>query len=149
MVKGTPDNIEELKKMANNQNSWRERLDAVHQLQNYDCPQSRDILTRLAIHDIVFKVKEAAFRACQVLKVTKNGQPIRLQKKKQGKLIPDINKKLTKVRDTLPEGFKFEEFKIEFKKRYPAAYDAYEGDKEKQFDKWLGNVISSLPKKKG
>lgn len=54
MIKGTPDNIEELKRMANNKNSWRERLAAVEQLKNYDCQQSKDILTRLALHDIVF-----------------------------------------------------------------------------------------------
>ncbi len=148
MIKKTPDNIEELKRMANNQASWRDRIKAVNALKNYDCQQSRDILARLAIHDIVFKVKEAAFRACQSLGVTKNGKPIRLQKKKKGNLIPQIHKKLTVVRNALPEEFTLEEFKDEFKKRYPAAYDAYEGDKGKLFDKWLNNVIPSLPKRK-
>lgn len=56
MTKEVPANIEELKRMANNQNSWRERLAAVEQLKNYDCQQSRDILTRLAIHDVVFNL---------------------------------------------------------------------------------------------
>ena len=70
MTKEVPASIEELKRMANNQNSWRERLAAVEQLKNYDCQQSRDILTRLAIHDVVFKVKEAAFRAAQAMGVT-------------------------------------------------------------------------------
>lgn len=65
MIKDTPQNIEELKRMANNQNSWRERLAAVRQLEKYDCQQSKDILARLALHDIVFTVKEAAFRATQ------------------------------------------------------------------------------------
>lgn len=148
MINGTPDNIEELKRMANNQKSWRERLKAVNILKNYDCQQSRDILARLAIHDIVFQVKEAAFRACQALGVTKNGQPIRLQKKKKGNLIPEINKKLTVVRNALPEEFTLEEFKEEFQKRYPEVYDAYEGDKGKQFEKWLSNVVPSLPKRK-
>ena len=63
MIKETPANIEVLKRKANNQNSWRERLEAVNELKNYDCQQSRDILTRLAIHDVVFTVKEVAFRA--------------------------------------------------------------------------------------
>ena len=148
MIKETPANIEVLKRKANNQNSWRERLEAVNELKNYDCQQSRDILTRLAIHDVVFTVKEAAFRAVQAMGVTKNGKPIYLGKKPKGNLVDGINKKLTHVRDSLPEGYTLDEFKSVFQQRYPAAYDAYEGDKGKQFDKWLGNVIQSLPKKK-
>ena len=148
MIKETPANIEVLKRKANNQNSWRERLEAVNELKNYDCQQSRDILTRLAIHDVVFTVKEAAFRAVQAMGVTKNGKPIYLGKKPKGNLVDGINKKLTHVRDSLPEGYTLDEFKSAFQQQYPATYDAYEGDKGKQFDKWLGNVIQSLPKKK-
>ena len=148
MIKETPANIEVLKRKANNQNSWRKRLEAVNELKNYDCQQSRDILTRLAIHDVVFTVKEAAFRAVQAMGVTKNGKPIYLGKKPKGNLVDGINKKLTHVRDSLPEGYTLDEFKSVFQQQYPAAYDAYEGDKGKQFDKWLGNVIQSLPKKK-
>ncbi|MFT9076762.1 HEAT repeat domain-containing protein [Ethanoligenens sp.] len=148
MKKETPLNIEDLKRMANNQNSWRERLSAVNELKEYDCQQSRDILARLAIHDIVFTVKEAAFMATQALGVTKGGQPIYLGKKPKGNLVDGINKKLTRVRDSLPDGYSLDDFKAAFQKLYPAAYDAYEGDKKGQFDKWLSNVIPSLPKKK-
>lgn len=148
MIKGTPKNIEELKQMANNQYSWRDRIVAIEQLKKYDCQQSRDILTRLAIHDAVFKVKEAAFRAAQGMGITKNGKPLYLGKKPRGNLVKDINKKLTHVRDNLSDEFSFDEFKAEFKKLYPIAYDIYEGDKDERFDKWLSNVISSLPKKK-
>lgn len=148
MIKGTPDNIKELKRMANNQNSWRDRLAAVEQLKNYDCQQSKDILTRIALHDIVFTVKEEAFRAAQSMGVTKNGKPIYLGKKPKGELIKGITKKLTIVKDTLPDEFSLDEFKEAFKKLYPGVYDAYEGDKGNRFDKWLTNVTSSLPKKK-
>ena len=148
MVKGAPKNIEELKQMANNQYSWRDRMVAIEQLKKYDCQQSRDILTLLAIHDAVFKVKEAAFRAAQGMGINKNGKPLYLGKKHKGNLVKDINKKLTHVRDNLSDEFLFDEFKVEFKKLYPIAYDIYEGDKDKHFDKWLLNVISSLPKKK-
>ena len=148
MIKGTPKNIEELKQMANNQYSWRDRIVAIEQLKEYDCQQSRDILTRLAIHDAVFKVKEAAFRAAQGMGITKNGKPLYLGKKPRGNLVKDINKKLTHVRDNLSDEFSFDEFKAEFKKLYPIAYDIYEGDRDERFDKWLSNVISSLPKKK-
>ena len=148
MIKETPPNIEELKRKANNQNSWRERLEAVNELKKYDCQQSRDILTRLAIHDVVFTVKEAAFRAAQAMNVTKGGKPLYLGKKPKGNLVDGITKKLTRVRDSLPENFTLEDFKAEFQRLYPAAYDAYDGDKGKQFDKWLNNVIPTLPKKK-
>lgn len=148
MIKDVPGNIEELKRKANNQNSWRERLEAVNELKKYDCPQSRDILTRLAIHDIVFTVKEAAFRGTQALGVSKGGKPLYLGKKPKGNLVDGINKKLTRVRDLLPEDYSLEDFKAKFRELYPAAYDAYDGDKGKQFDKWLENVIPSLPKKK-
>lgn len=147
MIHETPKNIEELKRMANNQNSWRDRLEAVKQLKEYDCQQSRDILTRLAIHDIVFKVKEAAFRATQAMGITKNGKPLYLGKKPKGNLVKGINKKLARVRDSLPEEYTIEDFKVAFQKMYPADYDAYEGDKEKRFDKWLENVVKSLPKR--
>ena len=36
MIKGTPKNIEELKQMANNQYSWRDRIVAIEQLKKYD-----------------------------------------------------------------------------------------------------------------
>lgn len=139
MIKGTPKNIEELKQMANNQYSWRDRMVAIEQLKKYDCQQSKDILTRLAIHDAVFKVKETAFRAAQRMGITKNGKPLYLGKKPRGNLVKDINKKLTHVRDNLSDEFSFDEFKAEFKKLYPIAYDIYEGDKDKRFDKWLSN----------
>lgn len=144
----TPSNIEELKKLANCKSSWRERLRAVKILSKYDCQQSRDILTRLAIHDPVFKVKEAAVHATQMLKITKNGKAIYLGKKPKGNLVKDINKKLLKVREALPEEFTIEEFKNKFSIIYPEVYDLYEGDKEKRFDKWLQGVISALPRKK-
>ena len=73
VLKEVPENMEELKRKATNQSNWRERLEAVNELKNYDCQQSRSILTNLAIHDSVFVVQEAAFRAAQSMKITKNG----------------------------------------------------------------------------
>ena len=60
-------NIETLKGMANNKLSWRERIKAIKQLEKMDCQQSADVLKRLALvrSEKVYKVKEAAFRACQ------------------------------------------------------------------------------------
>ena len=147
MVNGVPPNIEELKKKANNQQSWRERLSAVNELKNYDCQQSRDILTRLALHDIVFCVKEAAFRATQAMGVTKNGKPIYLSKKPKGNLVKEITKKLSRVHDSLPNGYSLDDFKEAFKHMYPIAYDIYDGDKGNRFDQWLSNCIRAFPSK--
>lgn len=93
--------LEELKRMANNKCNWRERLKAVEELKNIDCQQSRDIIARLAIHDPVFKVKEAAFRIAQSFGIKKGGQDIYLGRKQKGNLVKGINKKLTNVRDRL------------------------------------------------
>ena len=82
------------------------------------------------------------------MNVTKGGKPLYLGKKPKGNLVDGITKKLTRVRDSLPENFTLEDFKAEFQRLYPAAYDAYDGDKGKQFVKWLNNVIPTLPKKK-
>lgn len=120
MIKETPRNIEELKKKANNKNSWRERLSAVNVLKEYDCKQSKDILARLVINDPVFKVKETAFRAAQALGVTSHGNPIYLGKGKKGNLVKGINKKLEKVRNSLPDDYSFEDFKSEFQKNIQA-----------------------------
>ncbi|AQW61945.1 hypothetical protein B1779_01265 [Dehalococcoides mccartyi] len=139
--------IETLKKMANNKSNWRERLQAVEELGKMDCQQSKDILARLAIHDPVFRVKEVAFRAAQARNITYAGKPIFLGKKPKGNLIEGINKKLTVVRNKLNEGFTLDDFKQKFAEMYPEAYDTYEGDKGEQFEKWLSNVIPTLPNK--
>ena len=80
----TPKNIEDLVKDANRKHSWKIRLSALNELKKYDCRQSRDVITRLALHDKVYKVKEEAFRAAQAFGITKNGKPIFLGKKDIG-----------------------------------------------------------------
>ena len=145
MISAIPENIDELKNKANNKHNWHDRLESVEMLKNYDCIQSRDILTRLALHDPVFKVKEKAFRAAQALGVSKNGKPIYLSKRKKGNLVKGINKKLEKVRNSLPELYSFDDFKNRFKETYPEDYDIYDGNMDNKFDKWLSNVLNSLP----
>ena len=73
---------------------------------------------------------------------------IRLNRKPKGNLVKGINGKLVKVRDSLPEGYTLDEFKRAFQERYPVAYDIYDGNKGERLDKWLENVIKSLPKTK-
>lgn len=145
--KETPVNINDLVKMAGDKTNWRKRLEAVNQLKNWDCQKSRDVLTRLALHDLVFKVKEEALRASQPFGITKNGQPLKLNRKPKGHLIKDINKKLYKVDDALKEEFEVTKFKETFKQLYPEAYDVYEYEKSNKFDEWIINILKSKPKK--
>lgn len=139
--------LEELKRMARNRSSWRDRLAAINGLRNYDVQQAKDVIMRIAINDPVFKVKEAAFRLAQSRGYRSNGKPVYLGKKPKGNLVKGINSKLVNVRKELPEEYSLEDFKQAFKQKYPVEYDIYEGDKEERFDKWLENVTKSLPKK--
>ena len=146
-----PDNIEELKKKANDKTSYRTRLEAIDELKKYNCQQSRDILTRLALHDLIYEVRIQAFRAAQAMNVTIKGQPIRLGKKKKGHLIKDINKKVLKVYNQIIEDeseFKLDKFKELFKNKYPEAYDVYRYEKKDNFDKWIINLINNRPTKR-
>lgn len=146
-----PDNIEELKKKANDKTSYRTRLEAIDELKKYNFQQSRDILTRLALHDLVYEVRIQAFRAAQAMNVTIKGQPIRLGKKKKGHLIKDINKKVLKVYNQIIEDeseFKLDKFKELFKNKYPEAYDVYRYEKKDNFDKWIINLINNRPTKR-
>lgn len=158
----TPSNINELKNMANNKTDWQLRLSAIHQLKYYDCQQSRDIITRLALTDKVFKVKEEAIRASQRLKITKNGKPLFLGKKD----IKYKTKDFTKVFQRVKRGGKIETFDInifkeKFKQVNPEMYDVMRFEKSKitfdnntvesiddsGFDKWIENIYKGLPKK--
>lgn len=106
--------VDELLKKANNELSWRDRMDAVNELKNYHCKESERVIVKLALHDPVFKVKHAAFLVAQSWGVKIGGVPIRLGKKPKGNLVKDIHKKLAKVRDSLGEEFTIEQFKEKF-----------------------------------
>lgn len=136
-----------LKTMANNKSSWRERIEAIEGLKEYDTQQAKDVIMRLAINDPVFKVKEAAFRLAQSRGYQSKGKPVFLGKKSRGNLVKGIDKILANVQKELPEEYSLEDFKKMFQKKYPVEYDLYDGDKEERFDKWLENIIKSLPKK--
>ena len=126
-------------------------MEAIDELKKYNCQQSRDILTRLALHDLVYEVRIQAFRAAQAMNVTIKGQPIRLGKKKKGHLIKDINKKVLKVYNQIIEDeseFKLDKFKELFKIKYPEAYDVYRYEKKDNFDKWIINLINNRPTKR-
>lgn len=147
-IKRTPDNIEELRKKANKKYDWKERLEAVNVLRKYDCQQSRDILTRLALHDRVYKVKEEAFRACQALGIKKGGKPIYLGKKDIGYKNKDFTKVFLRIkRESKMDEFNLEVFIEKFKQINPEMYDVMNFEKRSKFNSWVENVYKSLPKK--
>ncbi len=163
--------FEELQRMTENQFSWRERLAAVEELKEYsmvsadssgendgsssgeshafDPSSVETLIMKLALHDPVFRVREAAYRLARARGYRVDGRLIQLGKKPKGELIRGITGKLAGIRDQLRPGFSREDFKEAFKANYPMEYDIYEGDKEERFDKWLDNVIKGLPMKRG
>lgn len=137
-----PTNIEELKKLAGDKTSYKNRKSVVEALGKHKCQQSKDILWRLMINDKVYSVQHAAF-----LKLQAFGEDVKLPKKKKGHLVKDINKKLGRVRDSLHEEFTSEEFNEKFKTMYPEEFDIYSFEKSGKFNQWVDNVLQSLPKK--
>lgn len=136
-----PNNIAELKKKAADKTSYETRLEAVDELGKHRCQQSKDILWRLMINDLAHGVQHRAF-----LKLQAFGEEVRLPRKKKGHLIKDINKKLAVVDRAMPASYTQEDFNAKFKELYPEAFDVYSFEKKGGFDKWIQNVLSSLPK---
>ena len=138
----TPNTIDELKKIAADKTSYKNRLQAVDSLGEYKCQQSKDILWRLMMNDKVYEVQEAAFRKLQAF-----GEDVKLPRKKKGHLVKDINKKLGKVRDSLSGDFTANEFNQKFLAMYPVEFDIYSLEKKGKFNSWIAKVLASLPKK--
>lgn len=140
----TPANIDALVQQANDRTSWQKRLAAVEELSKYKCQASIDVVTNLAIHDLVFAVKERAFQAATAFKVEKNGRPIFLAKRPKGELIKFVYKKIYKVANQLkvdPDDFDMEVFKAAFARLYPEEYDVYAYEKKDHFDAWIRGIV--------
>jgi len=137
----TPENIEALKKQAADKTSYKNRLAAIEELGNFQYQQSKDILWRLMINDKVHAVQHRAF-----LKLQAFGEDVKLPRKKKGHLVKDINKKLTKVLKSIGGAYSEVVFNDKFKELYPEDFDIYTFEKSGGFNKWIQNVLSSLPK---
>jgi hypothetical protein len=137
-----PENYEELKKQASRTSNWRDRLDAVEELGQWQNKQVIDVLTRMLKEDAVYKVQEAAYR-----KLKKFGEDVQLPPRKKGDLIKGVNKILLRIKKSLPEDHSYKEFKEKLKKMRLDVYDTYEGDKGADFDKWLENMWMSVSKR--
>ncbi len=148
-INETPVNINELVKMAGDKTNWKRRLEALQQMKRYDCQQVRDLITRLALHDKVFKVKEEAFKVAQGLGINKNGKPIFLSRKDIGYKSSDFIKIFKRIRrECKMEELDLLEFKTKMKIINPEMYDVMLYEKGKKFDDWIASTFKNLPKNK-
>ncbi|WP_066070156.1 HEAT repeat domain-containing protein [Neobacillus soli] len=136
-----PENYEALKKQVGRTSNWRDRLDAVEELGQWNNKKVIDVLLRIMNNDDVYKVREAAYR-----KLKKFGEDVQMPAKKKGDLIKDVTKILVRIKKSLPEGHSYEEFKEKLKKMRLDVYDTYEGDKGPDIDQWLENMWVSVTK---
>ncbi|MCM3134433.1 HEAT repeat domain-containing protein [Paenibacillus polysaccharolyticus] len=138
-VNGLPENFEELKRAANRTSSWRDRLNAVNELGNWDTESTIKLLQNVLKNDQVFQVREAAY-----LKLKHLGEDVQMPAKNKGELFKGTHKILLRIKKSLPEGHTFEEFKEKLQKTRLDLYDTYEGDKDAEFDSWLHGIWETL-----
>lgn len=140
-----PVTFEELKKSANRNANWRERLQAVEQLgqEEWNNEQTIHLLTRIMENDSVRRVQEAAYDSLRKL-----GEPVRLPAKRQEELVKGLTKTLVRIKKSLPVDHSYEEFKEKLKKMRIDIYDTYEGDKGNYFDAWLEEKWAALRTRK-
>ena len=143
----TPNNINELVKQADLKSDYKARLLALNALKKYDCPQSRDVITRLALHDKVYKIKEEAFKAAKILGIEKNGKPIKLGRKNIGYKLEDFTKIFLTIRsDKQMDDFDLSLFKKSLKTLNPEMYDVMQYEKSTKFNSWIKTTYNCLPK---
>ncbi len=149
IIKEVPkDDIIKLVKDANCKFSWETRLNALNKLKDYDCPQSRNVIIRLALHDKVYKVKEEAFHAAQALEIATGGKPIRLGKKDIGYSNKDFIKVFQRIkRKKKMTNLDLDVFKETFIVSNAEMYDVMKYEKGKGFDSWIQDTFKGLPKK--
>ncbi|MFC5652922.1 HEAT repeat domain-containing protein [Paenibacillus solisilvae] len=134
-----PPNYEELKKSANRTSNWKERLDAVEELGQWNHQKVIDVLTTRLTADPVYQVQEAAFHKLQAF-----GQDVQLPPRNKGELVKGITKILVRIKKSLPKDHTFEEFKEKLHKMREDVFDIYQGDKGDDFDQWLEGTWQSL-----
>ncbi|MFT7003232.1 MAG: hypothetical protein ACJAWW_000567 [Sulfurimonas sp.] len=143
----TPENIAELVEQAGLTSDWKSRLLALNALKKYDCPESRDIIVKLALHDKIYKIKEEAFKATRALGITKKGKPIKLGKKNIGYKLEDFTEIFLSIRsDKKMNKFNLNLFKESLKTLNPEMYDVMKYEKSNKFDSWIKTTYNCLPK---
>lgn len=137
-----PSNYDELKKSANRMSSWQERLAAIEELGLWKHSRVIDVLTHRMVNDPVYKLQEAAFN-----KLIAFGEDVQIPVKKKGDLLKDATKVFARIKKSLPRDHTYEQFKVKLKNMRLDLYDAYEGDKGIEFDKWLETTWENATKK--
>lgn len=97
-VNGLPENFEELKRAANRSSSWRDRLNAVNELGNWDTEPTIKLLQNVLKNDQVFQVREAAY-----LKLKQLGEEVQMPAKNKGELFKGTNKILLRIKKAFPK----------------------------------------------
>jgi hypothetical protein len=138
MLLELPENYEELKRAANRSADWRARLAAVEEMGQAHHKQIVDILTRLMETDPVYTVQKAAYQKLKAF-----GYEVKVPSKNKPELVKGISKILLRIKKSLPRDHSYEDFKEKVKKMRIDIYDAYEGEKGADFDKWLEEMWHS------
>jgi len=141
-VNELPENFEELKRASNRTASWRDRLNAVNELGNWDTVPTIQLLHYVLKSDQVFQVREAAYHKLKQL-----DEDVQMPAKNKGDLFKGLHKILLRIKKSLPEGHTFEQFKEKLQKTRLDIYDTYEGDKDAEFDSWLHGIWETLGRK--
>lgn len=146
-IKETPNNIDDLVKKSNSIYR-KERMEALNEIKKYDCQQSRDVITRLAIHDKIYGIKQAAFLVAQAMGIKKNNQPIRLTKKNIGYKPTDFRKIFLRIKkETNMQELDLIQFKEKFEIINPEMFDVMSYEKKGKLDSWIATTFAGLPKK--
>ena len=140
-VNGLPENFEELKRAANRTSSWRDRLNAVNELGNWDTEPTIKVLQNVLKNDQVFQVREAAY-----YKLKQLDEDVQMPAKTKVSCLK-VRTKFCYGSKSLPEGHTFEEFKEKLQKTRLDLYDTYEGDKDAEFDSWLHGIWETLSRR--
>lgn len=127
-----PENYDALKKQANYTSSWRDRLQAVQALSAYKHEKIIDLLTNRMQNDTVYKVQLAAYEALVAF-----GEQVEKPAPARFDIIKGTDKIFLRVKKSLPKDHTVADFADKLKRMRIDVYDAYEGDKGKQFMSWL------------
>lgn len=127
-----PENYDALKKQANYTSSWRDRLDAVETLAAYKHDKVIDLLKNRMNNDTVYKVQVAAYEALIAF-----GESVEKPKPSRFDIIKNTDKIFLRVKKSLPKDHTVTDFADKLKRMRLDVYDAYEGDKGKEFMSWL------------
>lgn len=92
-VNELPENLEELKRASKGTANWRERLNAVNELGNWDTAPTIKLLQNVLTNDQVFQVREAAY-----LKLKQLDEDVQMPAKNKGELFKGLNKILLRIK---------------------------------------------------